>query len=114
MRRVQVAVSAVTVLAAAAAAADSLQPAPPAKPPAVRAVAFSPDGKTLVAGFGAKDQPGGVAAWEVATGKPLWHLPGAVTSVSFSPDGTAVALARGTPTALRLDPLTGKTLGELG
>jgi WD40 repeat protein len=68
-----------------------------------------------VAGFGGKDQPGGVAAWEVATGKRLWRLPGAaVTSLSFAPDGSAVAVARGTPSALRLDPRTGKALGELG
>jgi WD40 repeat protein len=114
MRCVQVAVSAVTVLTAVA-AADGFQPAPPARPPAVRAVAFSPDGKTLVAGYGAKDQPGGVVAWEVATGKRLWHQPGqAVTSVSYAPDGTAVAAARGAPGAFRLDPLTGRTLGVLG
>ena len=60
MRRARVvlfAVSAVTVPAALAPAAGD-PPAPPAKPPTIRAVAFSPDGKTLVAGFGAKDQPG--------------------------------------------------------
>jgi len=34
--------------------------------------------------------------------------------VSFAPDGTAVAVARGTPSVLRLDPRTGKALGELG
>lgn len=86
-------------------------PPVPVKPPAVRAVAFSPDGKLVVAGFA----PGGAAAWEVATGKRLWHAPGpAASAVSFAPDGSAVALACGTPTAVRLDPLTGKTLGELG
>jgi WD40 domain-containing protein len=117
MRRARIVVFAAfaaTVLAAPAPAADD-PPAPLAKPPAIRAIAFSPDGQTLVAGFGAKDQPGGAAAWEVATGKRLWRLPGAaVTSVSFAPDGTAVAVARGTPSALRLDPRTGKALGELG
>jgi WD40 repeat protein len=105
---------AATQLAAPVPAAGE-PPAPYTKPPAIRVVAFSPDGRTLVAGFGGKDQPGGVAAWEVATGKRLWRLPGAaVTSVSFAPDGTAVAVARGTPSALLLDPRTGKVLGELG
>lgn len=105
---------AATVLAASALAADDV-PAPFTKPPAIRALAFSPDGQTLVAGFGAKDQPGGAAAWEVATGKRLWRLSGApVTSVSFTPDGSAVAVARGTPSALRLNPRTGKAIGELG
>ncbi len=101
------------VLAGLASAADA--PVPLAKPPAVRALAFSPDGRMLVAGFGAKDQPGGVAAWEVTTGKPLWQLSGAaVTSVSFALDGKAVAFARGTPFAFRVDARTGKTLRELG
>ncbi|MFO0845238.1 MAG: hypothetical protein U0797_23125 [Gemmataceae bacterium] len=115
MRRTRIAVFAVSA-ALAAPAADG-PPAPLAKPPNIRAVAFSPDGKTLVAGFGATGQPGGGAAcWEVASGKRLWRLPGgaAVTSVSFAPDGAAVAVARGTPSALRLDPRTGKVLGELG
>src|SRR5438093_11325086 len=113
-RIVVFAVFAATVLAALAPAADD-PPAPLAKPPTIQAVAFSPDGQTLVAGFGAKDQPGGAAAWEVATGKRLWRLLGAaITSVSFAPDGTEVAVARGTPSALRLEPRTGKALGELG
>src|SRR5438128_1456962 len=89
--------------------------APRPKPPPIRAVAFSPDGQTLVRGFGAKDRPGGAPGWDVATGKRVWRLAGAaITSVSFAPDGTAVAVARGTPSALRLDPRTGKALGEIG
>jgi WD40 repeat protein len=113
MYRTRAAVFAGAVVAALAPAADP--PVPLVQPPPVRAVAFSPDGKTLVAGYGANDAPGGAVAWEVATGKRLWHHPGpTVTAVSFAPAGTAVALARTTPTALRLDPLTGKSLGELG
>lgn len=105
--RVVFVVFAVTVLAAAA---------PPAKPPAIRILAFSPDGRTLVAGFGARNQPGGAAGWEVATGKRLWRLSGgaAVTSLSFAQDGTAVAIAPRTPSVLRLDPRTGKALDEFG
>src|SRR5947199_6789473 len=100
MRRARIvvfAMFAVTVLAVLALAADA-PPALLAKPPTIRAVAFSPNGQTLVAGFGAKDRPGGAAGWDVATGKRLWRLPGAaIPSVSFAPDGTAVAVARGTP-----------------
>src|SRR5205823_6788457 len=114
-RRATTAVFAVAAVWAPPARAAGDPQAPFARPATVRAVAFSPDGQTLVAGFGAKDQPGGAAAWEVATGKRLWRLPGAaITSVSFAPDGTAVAVACGTPSALRLDPRTGKALGELG
>lgn len=90
-------------------------PVPLSRPPAVRAVAFSPDGRIVVGGFGAKDEPGGIAAWEVATGKRLWYFAGApVISMSFASDGKSLAVARGLPTVSRLDTLTGKTLGELG
>lgn len=111
MGRIPVAAFATLLIAGVVPAADD----PPARPAVVRAVAFSPDGKLIVAGYGSKDQPGGVGAWEVATGKRLWHNPGApVGSVSFAPDGSALAVAHGKPTALRLDPHTGKTLAELG
>ena len=54
-------------------AAGSFADDPPAVPdrPPVRAVAFSPDGKRLVAATGNKDRPGAVVAWDVATGKSL-------------------------------------------
>jgi len=89
--------------------------APPA-PPAVRSVAFSPDGKVLVAAAGKKDQPGVLVAWDADTLKPLWRRtsPAAFGSVSFSSDGKSVAVAHGKSTALRLDPLTGRELGEVG
>ena len=69
----------------------------PARPPAVRGIAYSPDGKDLVAG-GAKDQPGGPAAWDGDTLKRLWQRPGPAgfTSVSFAPGGKEVAVACGT------------------
>jgi WD40 repeat protein len=90
-------------------------PASPSTPSTVRVVAFSPDGRTLVAGFGGQGQASGAAAWEVASGKRLWNLTGAtVTSVAFAPGGKTVALARGEKSALRLEPLSGKILGEVG
>ncbi|MBX9622989.1 MAG: PQQ-binding-like beta-propeller repeat protein [Gemmataceae bacterium] len=101
-----------TLLPATGLAADD---PPPAKPPAARAVAFSPDGKVLVAATG-RDGPGAVAAWDVASRKPLWRRPGQAGfgSASFAPDGKELAVTHGKPTALRLDPATGKDLGEVG
>jgi WD40 repeat protein len=114
MRRVPSAVLAAIVLAALAAAADD-KPAPPAKPPVVLTVVFSPDGRAVVAGYSAKDQPGGAVAWEVATGRRLWHHPGAaVGSVSFAPDSKTLAIAVGKPIALLLDARSGNAIGELG
>src|SRR5262245_58553510 len=114
MRRVSITVFVGTVLAALASSAND-PPAAFVRPPIIRAVAFSPDGRTLVAGFGGTDQASGAVCWEVATGKRLWRLPGTtVTSLSFAPDGRSVAVARGTPSVLRLDSRTGKTLGEIG
>jgi WD40 repeat protein len=91
----------------------------PARPPVVRALAFSPDGTILVAGVGLKDQPGGVIAWAVGAGKRperLWYFPGPAgfPSVSFAPDGKTLAVAHWKPTALRLEAATGRPIGELG
>lgn len=88
----------------------------PLRPLAVRSLAFSPDGRRLVAGAGAKDQRGVVVAWDVAGRKPLWQRSGPTgfSSVSFSPDGKELALAQGKPTALRLDLETGQELGVVG
>jgi hypothetical protein len=85
-------------------------------PPAVRALAFSPDGTVLVAGAGGRGQAGGVTACDVATRKRLWkHAESAgVASLSFAPDGKSIAIARGKNNVLRLDAATGKPLGELG
>jgi WD40 repeat protein len=56
----------------------------------VLAVAFAPDGKTLVAGSGGDDHK--VRLWETATGKLLATAPhqGSVLSVACSPDGKTV------------------------
>lgn len=89
---------------------------PPPAPTAVRSLAFSPDGKVLIAAAGKKDQPGELVAWDADTRKPRWRRSAAEAfgSVSFAPDGKSVAVAHGKATALRLDPLTGKELGEVG
>ena len=60
----------------------------------VHSVAFSPDGKTLAAGY--VGGGGGVVLWDVATRKRLLEDPlpvheGGVDSVAFSPDGKTLA-----------------------
>jgi len=89
-------------------AADDL-PIKPDRPSAVRVVAFSSDGKLLVAGYSAADQSGGALAWDVDTRKPRWHrdTPASVGSLSFAPDGKSLAMVHGKPTALILDSATG-------
>ena len=69
----------------------------------VASIAFSPDGRTLAAGFGLTlavgfgfENSGGVVLWDVATRKRLGEDPlapklGEVSSVAFSPDGKALA-----------------------
>ena len=62
-------------------------------------VAFSPDGKSLAAGYGrySSQDTGHVRLWDVATGTALGDkfaaVRGGVNSVSFHPDGRRVALA---------------------
>ena len=65
----------------------------PVKEGNVESVAFSPDGKTLAAGYGG--YVGGVVLWDVATRRRLAEDPlpvkeGGVRSVAFSPDGTTL------------------------
>ena len=64
---------------------------------AVTSVAFSPDGRTLASGEGAKD--GTLRLWNVKTGEHLKTftrhastVPGAVRVATFSPDGRMIAI----------------------
>jgi WD40 repeat protein len=80
--------SAVVVLAATALDREVLRPNGLKGPS--RCVAFSPDGKQLVAG----NNDGIVKVWDAITGQELLTLPKQGTlvySVSFSPDGTRLA-----------------------
>jgi WD40 repeat protein len=68
----------------------------------VSSVAFSPDGKTIAAGFYhlAGVGGGGVVLWHAAAGKRLAYAPldtkgELVSSVAFSPDGNTIAAAYG-------------------
>jgi WD40 repeat protein len=98
----------VSLLGAAAAAAEPKPVVIPAMKhdgPNAQAVAFSPDGKFVAAGFpGATNGrfplapagEGGVGVWETATGKPVWFRPefGDVAKVEFSRDGGHLGYAR--------------------
>jgi len=64
----------------------------------VSSVAFSPDGKTLAAGYGVEDGDGGVLLFDATRG--VWHAAqrllateGRIVSVAFSPDGKTLAAA---------------------
>ncbi len=77
---------------------DEPLPVKEGQPCSVSSVAFSPDGKTLAAGYqvtlGLKG--GGVVLWDLAARKRLGDEPlpvkeGGVRSVAFSPDGKTLA-----------------------
>ena len=62
----------------------------------VTSVAFSPDGKTIAAGYPGSGERGGVVLWDAARCKRLGDAPldvneGLVLSVAFSPDGKTIA-----------------------
>jgi WD40 repeat protein len=77
----------------------------------VQAVAFSPDGKTMLTG--SRDNT--ARLWETATGKPfglpLQHQ-GIVVAVAFGPDGKTVLTGSGDRTARLWETATGKPLGS--
>ncbi len=92
---------------------------------AVQAVAFSPDGKRVVAGTGTT---GGVTGAELschdaATGEPLWHAEEHdinILSLAYSPDGKTIASGCGgfnnyaaIGYARLRDAATGKTISQI-
>jgi WD40 repeat protein len=88
----------------------------------VRSVAFSTDGRWLIAGTGIGDgrsRFGGVGAvcvWEIGTWRMVRSidLPGTVVVVAVSPDGTRLAVATDAPGPILLfDPSTGEEKGRL-
>jgi WD40 repeat protein len=85
-------------------------PGRPETPRIIRALAFSPDGKTLLTG--GSDQL--ARRWDVVSGKevgrPLEH-PGPISSVAFSPDSQVIAIA-GSQLLRLWDAATGMPLGS--
>jgi WD40 repeat protein/serine/threonine protein kinase/tetratricopeptide (TPR) repeat protein len=76
----------------------------------VEAVAFSPDGKTVLTG----DVDGPARFWDAATGQPLGlslKRPGGFTSAAFSPDGQTILTGSRDGTALLWDRATGQPIG---
>ncbi len=75
------------------------------------AVAFSPDGSLLAAGFG----NGTTILYDVASGKPHvppWRHGGDVLAVAFRPDGKLLATGSDDGTVRLWDPATGGPVGE--
>ena len=79
----------------------------------VLGVAFSPDGRTFLAGGGVASS-GEARLWETATRKPAGRTfphPLLVRPVAFSPDGKTVLVGGGDGTARLWDVATGRPIG---
>ena len=77
----------------------------------VYAVAFSPDGKTILTG----SLDNTARLWDAATGRPLGQPivhSSAVMSVAFSPDGKTILTGSYDKTARLWDAATGRPLGQ--
>jgi RNA polymerase sigma factor (sigma-70 family) len=59
----------------------------------LRALAVSPDGRTLAVVAGDYNKPGELVLWDLAAGRQVWRLPQAMelACLAFSPDGKTLA-----------------------
>jgi WD40 repeat protein len=76
----------------------------------VTAMAFSPDGRSLISG--GKDKT--VACWDLATGKLIWKLAikSPVAKVTISPTGKEAIVTDDDKKERTIDPTTGKLIKE--
>lgn len=89
----------------------------PGKAERILSVAFSSDGKLLVAGGGTPARAGEVQIWDTATWKQLRAVPvteDTVFGTSISPDGGKVAAGGADNTVRMIETATGKELFRIG
>jgi WD40 repeat protein len=101
----------VLLLSCHRAVSDEPEPAPPW----IRAIAFSPDGKTLAVCTGEPTSAGSVSLFDVASRKPIWTHKEKVgiPAVVFSPDGKTLAIGGYDHTAKLLDIDGGKVTATI-
>ncbi|MEX2139110.1 MAG: WD40 repeat domain-containing protein [Pirellulales bacterium] len=97
---------------AAQQAAKTDEQAKKQQPLAVRCLAFSPDGRSLAAGYGNNDGRGRVIAWDLAQRKPRFAKEEGevVPSVAYSPNGEFLAIGSFLPVVRLLNPATGNVM----
>jgi dipeptidyl aminopeptidase/acylaminoacyl peptidase len=99
------------LLALTAGATASAQTKSFAHPRLVRAIAFSPDGKTVATGCQSEPL---IRLWDVATGKARTiEAPGGAAFLAFSPDGKMLAAGGLDNTVYLWDPASGKEIRRL-